>query len=45
MTVETLDELNAASLARREVIAKREGANGANGHAETPALKRVKADE
>lgn len=45
MTVDTLDELNTASVTRREVIAKREGANGSNGHAEAPALKRVKADE
>ena len=45
MTVDTLDELNKASLTRREIIAKREGANGTNGHAESPALQRVKADE
>jgi hypothetical protein len=42
MTVEALDNLNAASLTRREVIAQRE-AQAANG--ESPAVKRLKAEE
>lgn len=40
MTLDVLDNLNTASLTRRDVIAQRDGANG-----ETAAVKRVKADE
>lgn len=42
MTVDTLNNLNEASLARREIVAARH-ANG-NGHADDPAVKRLKTD-
>ena len=47
MTVDMLDNLNQASLARRALVEQRE-ANGnghANGHGEPPAVKRLKTDE